>query len=328
MSALAPVMQGFFSEYLAQRRASPHTVASYRDTFRQLLCYAQEKTRKAPSALDMADLDARLIGSFLDHLEAERGISVGTRNLRLSIIHSLLTYASFRCPENADTIRRALAIPAKRRERTMVSYLTPPETTALLAAPDRSTALGRRDHLLLLVGIQSGLRVSELAGLRWADVSFGAGACLHTWGKGRRERATPLLAQTAKLLEAWRHERNAASEEPVFLTRIGTRLSTDAVKDLLDKYVAVAAMNCPSIATKAVTPHTLRHTCAMNLLHSGTDIATIALWLGHANTKSTDVYLHADLTLKEAALARAAPTAVSRRRYRPPDKLLSFLEAL
>lgn len=328
MSALAPVMQGFFTEYLAQRRASPHTVSSYRDTLRLLLCFAQKRTGKPPAALDVADLDAALIGSFLDHLENDRGSSIGTRNLRLSVIHSLLTYASFRCPEHADTIRRALAVPAKRRERTIVSFLTRPETKALLAAPDRSTALGERDHLLLLVAVQSGLRVSELTGLNWADVSFGTGACLHVRGKGRKERTTPLLAQTATALKAWKHRHRAAPEEPVFVTRTGTRLSTDAVKDIVDKYVGIASGSCPSIADKAVTPHTLRHTCSMNLLQSGTDIATIALWLGHESTKSTDIYLHADLRLKEEALARTAPTPAARRRYRPPDKLLGFLESL
>jgi integrase/recombinase XerD len=328
MSALAPVMQGFFTEYLAQRRASPHTVSSYRDTFRLLLCYAERKIGKAPSSLDVSDLDASLIGSFLDHLETERGSSVGTRNLRLSVVHSFLTYASFRCPEHAETIRRALAIPAKRRGKTLVSFLSRPETTALLGAPDRSTALGLRDHALLLVDVQAGLRVSELTGLRWADVSFGVGACLHTTGKGRRERTTPLLAQTARMLQAWKQERLAAENEPVFVTRTGTRLSTDAVKDLVDKYAAIAAGRCPSIRDKTVTPHTLRHTCAMNLLQSGTDVATIALWLGHASVKSTDVYLHADLTLKEQALSRTAPTPAARLRYRPPDKLLGFLEAL
>lgn len=328
MSALAPVMQGYFTEYLAQRRASPNTVGAYRDTFRLLLRYANATLGKSPAELDMADLDANLIGSFLDHLENDRRASVRTRNLRLTAIHSLLNYASFRCPEHAETIRRVLAIPLKRRNRTAVSFLSKVETQALLSAPDRSTVLGRRDHALLLVALQSGLRVSELTALTWSDVTFGAGACLRTEGKGRRERSTPLLPSTAKLLETWRRERRAGAEAPVFATRAGTRLSSDAVERLVDKYARAAAEDCPSLLDKTVTPHVLRHTCAMNLLQSGTDIATIALWLGHSSTKSTDVYLHADLTLKEEALARTAPTPAARFRYRPPDKLLAFLEGL
>jgi site-specific recombinase XerD len=307
MSALAPVMQGYFTEYLAQRRASPNTVCAYRDTFRLLLRYAQKTLGKSPATLDMADLDAKLVGSFLDHLEKDRKASVRTRNLRLTAIHSLLTYASFRSPEHAETIRRVLAIPAKRRDRTVVSFLSKTEAQALLSAPDRSTALGRRDHALLLVALQGGLRVSELTALTWSDVTFGAGACLHTTGKGRRERTTPLLASTAKLLETWSHERRAGPDEPVFAAKVGTKLSADAVGRLVDKYTRMAARRCPSLGDKRVTPHVLRHTCAMNLLQSGTDVATIALWLGHASTKSTDIYLHADLTLKEQALARTEP---------------------
>ncbi|MGH9069134.1 MAG: tyrosine-type recombinase/integrase [Acidimicrobiales bacterium] len=328
MSALAPVLQGFFTEYLAQRRASQHTVSSYRDTYRLVLLYAQEHLGKPPAMLDMADLDAAMVSSFLDHLEKDRGCSPRTRNLRLSAIHSLLSYASLRCPEHAETIRRALAIPAKRRDRTVLCFLTRAETAALLDAPDRGTALGQRDHLLLVVAVQSGLRVSELTGLTWADVQLGHGAYLHVRGKGRRERTTPLLPDTARSLQTWRHQRACGPQEPVFATRAGTRLSTDAVKDLLDKYVLVAAGRCPSIGRKAVTPHTMRHTCAMNLLQAGTDLATIALWLGHASTKSTDIYLHADLKLKEEALARLAPTPLAGHRYRPTDRLLEYLEHL
>ena len=329
MSALAPVMQGYFSEYLAQRRASPHTVASYRDTFRLLLRFAHERLGKAPARLELSDLDARLVGAFLEDLEVRRGCGPRTRNLRLTAIHSLFNYASLRCPEHAETIRRVLAIPAKRRDRAVVSFLNQAETRALLAAPDRSTALGERDYLLLLVAVQSGLRVSELTALTWADVRLGRGAYLQVHGKGRRERTTPLLAATASLLESWKRQRGASAEEPVFAsTWSGTRLSSDAVKGLLDKHVVAAARRCPTIRDKGVTPHTLRHTCAMNLLQAGVDLATIALWLGHESTRSTDIYLHADLALKEQALARTAPTPLARKRYRPKDQLLDFLEAL
>jgi integrase/recombinase XerD len=328
MTLLAPVLEGYFVERLSQRRASPNTIASYRDTFRLLLRFAQGRSGKPPAQLDMADLDASLIGAFLDHLERNRSNGIVTRNLRLTAIHSLFAYAALRCPEHAQSIQRVLAIPGKRPDTTIVSFLTRAETTALLAAPDGNTPHGRRDHALLLVAVQTGLRVSELTGLSCADVAFGPGASVHTHGKGRRERCTPLLPATAKLLNSWVRQRRAQPDEPLFATIAGGSLSTDAVEDLVDKYVAAATRCCPSLQRKRVTPHTLRHTCAMNLLQSGTDIATIALWLGHASTKATQVYLHADLALKQQALARTAPTPTARHRYRPPDKLLAFLESL
>lgn len=246
----------------------------------------------------------------------------------MTAIHSLFTYAAVRCPEQADLIRRVLAIPPKRTNVTIVSFLTPAETDALLAAPDRTTRLGRRDHALLLTAVQTGLRVSELTALRCHDLTFGTGANAYTIGKGRRERHTPLTPTTAKLLKAWLQQRRTDPDDPVFATHRGRQLSTDAVADLLDKHVTAASTICASLATKRVTPHTLRHTCAMNLLAAGVDLATIALFLGHANTRATEIYLHADLALKERALAKTAPTPVAARRYRPPDTLLAFLEGL
>lgn len=328
MSALAPVLQGFFTVHLAQRRASAHTVASYRDCFRLLLRFAQQRTGRPPSELDLADLNAEVVGAFLDHLETDRDNGIETRNLRLTAIRSLFTYAALRCPECSDSIARVLAIPSKRTTVTVVSFLTGDETTALLAAPDRATPIGQRDHALLLTGVQTGLRVSELTGLRCADVTFGTGANLYTTGKGRKERHTPLTPATAKLLRAWLQQRRVEADEPVFANRAGNSLSTDAVEDLVDKHVATATLACRSLQAKRVTPHTLRHTCAMNLLHAGVDLATIALFLGHSSTKTTEAYLHADLTLKEQALARTAPTPAAARRYHPPDKLLAFLEGL
>ena len=328
MTALAPVLQGFFAQHLAQRRASSHTIAAYRDCFRLLLTFTQARTNKAPSRLQLDDLDAELIGAFLEHLEQDRHNSIRTRNLRLTAIHSLFTYAALRCPEQADLIRRVLAIPPKRATVTIVSFLAPAETAALLAAPDTSTTIGRRDHALLLTAIQTGLRVSEFTALRCHDLTFGTGANAYTLGKGRRERRTPLTPTTARLLKAWLHHRRAQPEDPVFTTGRGGPLSTDAVEDLVDKHVTTAAAVCASLTTKRVTPHTLRHTCAMNLLGAGVDLATIALYLGHANTRATEIYLHADLALKERALARTAPTPAATRRYRPPDTLLAFLESL
>jgi integrase len=321
-------MQGFFTARLPQQRVSAHTISSYRDCMRLLLGFAQGRTGKQPSQLDLADLDAKLVAAFLDHLEADRRNGIGTRNLRLTAVQSLFRYAQLQCPEHAALIARVLAIPAKRRDITVVSYLTRAETDALMASPDRSTALGWRDHLLIVVGVQTGLRVSELRVLRWADVTFGAGANLYTKGKGRRDRHTPLLPATASLLHGWMRHRDARPDEPVFATRRRTALSTDAVADLIDRHVAIAVLRCPSLGRKKVTPHTLRHTCAMNLLHDGFDLVTIALWLGHSSTKSTEIYLHGDTTLKEKALRATAPTPTAGHRYRAPDKLLAFLESL
>lgn len=328
MSALAPVLESFFTQRLAARRVSPHTIAAYRDTYRLLLVFAQQRTGTAPSRLDLGQLDPALIGAFLDHLETDRGNSIATRNLRLTAIHSLFRYAALQCPEHAQVISRVLAIPTKRADNTLVTFLTRAETDALLAAPDQNTPRGRRDHLLLALAIQTGLRVSELTGLRVADLSFGVGAHLRCTGKGRRERATPLTKSTARQLQAWITQRAAAPDQPVFATRNTRRLSTDAVAGLLAKHVITATDQCPSLQAKTITPHTLRHTCAMNLLRAGIDTSSIALWLGHATTRSTQGYLHADMTMKQAALDRTAPPEATGRRYKPSDRLLAFLEGL
>lgn len=328
MSRLAPVIEGFFTVRLTQRRAAPATVAAYRDTFRLLLDFAYKQKGRPPCDLDLADIDADMVGAFLDHLETARANSLRTRNLRLTAIHSLFSYAALRCPEHSESIRRVLAIPPKRTGTTLVNFLTPTETDALLAVIDRDSLLGERDHLLIVVAVQTGLRVSELTALAFADITFGSGAHLRTRGKGRKDRITPLTRSTTRLLQDYQQHRRAQLQDPVFANRLGGRLSNDAVKDLLDKHVRAATSICPSLTTKTITPHTLRHTCAMNMLQAGIDIATIALWLGHASTKATQVYLHADLALKEQALALTAPTPIARKRFRPPDSLLAFLEAL
>lgn len=328
MTALAPVLEGFFTERLTQRRASSHTVASYRDTFCLLLRYADQNLHIPPSRLDLTDIDAPFVAGFLDHLEHERGNSLATCNNRLAAIHSLFGYAALRCPEHAALIARVLAIPRKRADSTIVCFLTRAEVDALLVSPDRATSLGRRDHALLLTAVQTGMRVAELTGLTCADADFGPAANLHCLGKGRKHRQVPLTRPTARLLRDWLRERRAVPSEPLFPNRAGRPLSTDAVADLLTKHVAVAAERCPTLTSKIVTPHVLRHTCAMNLLHSGVDLATIALWLGHTTTKTTGIYMHADLALKEQALARTAPPAIGRRRYQPTDAVLAFLQAL
>ncbi len=329
MTALAPTLQAFFTDrLLRQRQASPHTIAAYRDTWRMLLTFTARQAGKPPSQLDLGDLDAPLIGSFLDHLEHERGNSPRTRNARLAAIHSLFRYAALRHPEHAEVIARVLAIPPKRFDKALVTWLTGPEIDALLAAPDRSTWAGRRDHALILLAAQTGLRVSELTGLTIGDIHLGAGAHVSCTGKGRKQRITPLTTGTVAVLRAWLTERGGQPGQALFPARTGGRLSRDAVERRIAKHTTTAAARCPSLNAKTVTAHTLRHTAAMRLLHAGTDTSVIALWLGHEQAETTQIYLHADLALKERALARTKPPDVKPGRFRPPDKLLAFLEAL
>lgn len=330
MSALAPLLQAYFTERLiGQRRCSPHTITGYRTTFRLLLTFAANRTGKAPSALDIADLDAPLIGAFLDHLEHERGNQPRTRNNRLAAIHSLFAYGALRHPEHAATIQRVLAIPTKRCDRNLVTWLTETEVDALLAAPDRTTWTGRRDHAMLTLAAQTGLRISELTGLTVAETHLDAGAYVHCVGKGRKERATPLTPLTVQVLRVWLAERGGAPADPLFPTRTGTRLSHDAVEHRLARHLSTARTGCASLRTKHVGMHTLRHAAAMRLLEAGTDVTVIALWLGHEQPSTTaQIYLHADMTQKERAIARVTPPGTKPGRYRPPDTLLAFLDAL
>lgn len=330
MSALAPLMEAFFTDRLInQRGASANTIASYRDTFRLLLGFTRTQTGKAPSGLDIADLDARLIAAFLDHLEHERGNQVRTRNNRLAAIHSLFSYAALRHPEHAATIQRVLAIPAKRCNRNLVTWLTATEVNALLAAPDQTTWAGRRDHTMLVLAAQTGLRISEVTGLTIADVHLDAGAYVHCIGKGRKERATPLTPHTVAVLRVWLRERGGSQTDPLFPTRTGTRMSRDAVEHRLARHLTIARISCASLRTKRIGMHTLRHSAAMRLLEAGTDVTIIALWLGHEQPATTaQIYLHADMTQKQRAIARVAPPGTTPGRYRPPDPLLAFLEAL
>lgn len=329
MSALAPTLQGFFTERLAtQRNASARTVAAYRDTFRLLLVFMAERTSVEPSKLDLGDLDAPAIGAFLVHLEADRHNGVRTRNARLAAIHSFFRYAALGHPEHAGSIARVLAIPNKRFDRALVSFLNREEAEALLSAPDRSTWIGRRDHALMSVAVQTGLRVSELTGLTCDDVHLGSGPHVRCVGKGRKERCTPLTVTGVTILASWLAERGGDATDPLFPSRRGTLLSTDAVQVLVTKYAAAAAKHCPSLVGKNVTPHVLRHSCAMFLRAANVDLATIALWLGHSGLASVLQYMHADLAIKERALARAAPPTVPPGRYQPPDALLAWLDGL
>ncbi len=329
MTMLAPTLQAYFTDRLIrQRRVSPHTISAYRDTIRLLITFTAKRVSKPASKLTFDDLDSKTIGAFLDHLEHDRGCTARTRNARLAAIRSFYRYAALQHPEHAATIERVLAIPLKRHDRTLVTWLTAPEIDALLDAPDRNTWTGRRDHAMILLAAQTGLRASELTALRIADIELGAAAHVTTLGKGRRERVTPLTDTTVATLRAWLKERAGAPSDPLFPTRTGGVLTRDALARRLTKYTAAAATSCPSLRTKTITPHVLRHTAAIRLLHAGIDTSVIALWLGHAEIQTTQIYLHADLEIKEQALARAAPIDSKPGRYRPPDTLLAFLETL
>jgi site-specific recombinase XerD len=331
MTSLAPILQSFFTDRLmTQRQASPNTVSAYRDTFRLLLAHACAKTGKAASALDMADIDADCVACFLAALQHERGNSVRTRNARLAAIHSFFAYAALRCPEHAGTIQRVLAIPTARVQRNTVTYLDDDETAAFLSACDQDTWTGRRDHAMFTLAIQTGLRVSELIGLAIGDIRLGAGAHVRCLGKGRKQRSTPLTTGTAEVLRAWIRDNTLTPDRPLFPTSTGRPLSRDAVERRIAVTSAKAALSCESLANKKTTAHALRHTAAMRLLHAGVDVAVIALWLGHEQIATTNIYLHADMRQKEEAIARTGPLGptTTTDRYKPDDTLLRFLTSL
>jgi integrase/recombinase XerD len=329
MTTLASTVQAFFTDYLTrQRRASPHTIAAYRDSLRLLLAFTARQAGRQPSALEITDLDAPVIGAFLDHLEKQRGNSVRTRNARLAAIHALFSFAALRHLDHAAVIQRVMAVPPKRSDRKLVTYLTEPEAAALLAAPDTATRTGRRDHAMLTLAIQAGLRVSELTSLTRADAFLGTGAHVTCTGKGRKQRITPLTPSTVEVLAAWLAEHPGNPCDPLFPSRSGSPMSRDAVERRLAKHTAAAATGQPSLKGKKVSPHVLRHTAAMRLLAAGVDTTVIALWLGHESVATTQIYIHADLAIKEKALARTAPLDAKAGRYQPPDALVAFLESL
>jgi site-specific recombinase XerD len=323
------LLEMFFTERLVrQQQASPHTIASYRDSFCLLLRFAQKWLTTSPSALTLADLDVPLIGAFLDHLEQERGTSARSRNVRLAAIHAFFHYAALHVPDHSGLIQRVLAIPSKRYERTPITFLTRVEIDALVAAPDQQTWAGRRDRTLLLVAVQTGLRVSELIGLCWQDIALGTGAHVRCQGKGRKERCVPLRQDAITAVRTWQREQQCGPQEPVFPNARGESLSRDGVAYLLTKHVTAAQSHCPSLQGKRVSPHILRHSAAMELLHSGVDSAVIALWLGHETMDTTQMYLHASLELKQQALEKTTPVNGRPGRYQPDDELLAFLKSL
>jgi site-specific recombinase XerD len=329
MTLIAPTLQAFFTDRLIkQLHASPRTIASYRDGLRLLLCFAKDRTEIAPSALDWDDLDEPLITAFLEHLESERHNSARTRNLRLTAIRALFRYAALRHPEHAAVISRVLSVPAKRFDRQIVSFLTAEESVALIDAAPENRWEGRRDRALLTLALHAGLRVSELIAVNCADIELGTGAHVLVEGKGRKQRAVPLTKDAQAVLAVWLDERAGLPDDPLFPTRTGRRLTRDAVARRVATHVATAAQRCPSLAGKRVYPHALRHSCAMSLLQAGVDSTVIALGLGHADIRSTQPYIHADMTIKERALALVTPATVAPGRYTPTDDVLAYLDSL
>lgn len=329
VSQFPALLESFFMDRLMrQRQASPHTIASYRDTFRLLLQHAQQRLRKAPSQLTLPDLDTVFLGTFLDHLEQNRDNSARSRNVRLAAIHSFFRYVALHAPEYSALAQRVLAIPSKRYIRRPICFLTPVEIDALLAAPNLNTWSGRRDRALLLLTVQTGLRAAELTGLRCENIVLGTGANVQCLGKGRKTRCTPIRKETVAVLRGWLRERAGQPSDPVFPTTRGPALGHDGLEYLLTKHLAVARRHCPTLTKKRITFHSLRHSLAMNLLHHGVDRSVIALWLGHESVETTSIYLQADMQLKEQALAMTTATQSRASRYRPSDRVLAFLKAL
>jgi integrase/recombinase XerD len=326
---IAPHVQAFFAEYLCQqKRLSPQTIVSCRDTFRLFLVFLRNQTGLEPSALRLADVDTPVVLTFLNYLEQERGNSVRSRNIRLSALRSFFRFVALRDPGSLGMVTRMLAIPMKREDKKLIGYLTRLEIQALLAAPDRSTWVGRRDHALLLTLYNSGARVSEVTRLKRDQVCFDISTYIQLLGKGRKERTIPLWAETVQVLRTWFQKLGEHAPNIAFPSVRGKPLSRDGVDYLLKQAVQRAIPACPSLATKKISPHVIRHTTAMHLLQAGVDIATIALWLGHESIETTHGYLQADLAMKEKALGKLDPIEGEWQRFQADDPLLAFLASL
>ena len=329
VTTLSALVQKFFTDRLyTQMEASPHTIASYRDTFRLLLKFAGEKTRKSPMALSVDDLNAEMIGVFLDDIENARKNSARSRNTRLAAIRSFFRFVALHEPAYMFHCQKILSMPSKRYVKRNVEFLNAQEMQALLNAPDCSTWIGRRDHAILTIALQTGLRASELVSIQCCDVALETGAHVRCEGKGRKHRATPLRRETVAAMKNWLKERRGSDHDPLFPTMRGDKMSRDALEHLVKRHIKTASKFCPSLIGKRVSPHVLRHSTAMDLLHHGIDQAVIALWLGHESIETTQAYIHADMTLKEKALAKMSSPSINPGRYKPDDKLLGFLENL
>lgn len=323
------LVQEFFSVYLLQQRnASQHTVASYRDTFRLLLQYSARRFSKKPSDLVLTDFDASLVLGFLDYLETERGNSVASRNARLAAIRSFLNYVGFRDPSALAAVQRVRAIPNKRYDRLLLGFLSREEMQAILDSPDRSTWSGQRDHAMLATFYNTGARVSEVTALQVKDADLEHRKCIQIIGKGRKQRQVPLWKSTVEILKSWKARLPDQKSAPLFPNRFGQALTRSGIESRLAEAVREARKRQPSLDGKRISPHTLRHTTAMHLLQAGVDITVIALWLGHESTETTHHYIEADLEMKRKALEAVSEPVTPKRSYRPPDRLLAFLESL
>lgn len=327
--SISPLLTKFFSERLIrQKNASPHTIESYRDTFRLLLEHANKTLSISPSKLMITDINAVFVDDFLQHLESKRGITTRSRNLRLTAIRSFFRFVAYELPDHSGLIQQVLAIPSKRDTKKQVNYLTREESEALLIAPDQQHWIGRRDHAWLMLALQTGARVSEITALKRSDLHLGTGPYVHIIGKGRKERCTPLTKATRQVLQQWVKEIPEAPNQHLFPSSRGTRLSSDGVQYRLKKYVTEASKRCASLANKRVSPHVLRHAAAMALLQSGVDVSVIALWLGHESIETTHIYLEADMAMREKALAKTTPLSGSLKKFKPDDVLMNFLKSL
>jgi integrase/recombinase XerD len=322
-------LQRFFTEKLnSQLNASPNTIASYRDTFRLLLKYVSANTGHSPTELIIENIDVEQVGNFLSFIENKKKNSISSRNTRLSAIKSFFKYVADNEPQILYHCQKILAIPSKRGIKREINYLEHFEINALLKAPDISNWYGRRDYTILLLAVQTGLRVSELINLKCRDIALGTGAHVKCLGKGRKNRSTPLRKECVGAIQNWLHERLVNPSDPLFVNNRGDCLSRDSIERIVKKYTTMASSKCPTLKNKRVTPHVLRHSSAMQLLQNGVDCTLIALWLGHESVETTQRYIHADIKLKEQALEKTKPLSVQKGRYKPNDELLAFLEAL
>ncbi|PND54122.1 integrase [Mycobacterium sp. ENV421] len=329
MTALAPILQEFFTAHLVgQRAVSAATIRAYRDTWRLFLAFLSGREHVPAYRLETSHVNADEVIAFLDYLETDRGNSVATRNLRLAAIKATMAFHATRAPEALDTIARIHTIPVKKYPRPEVTFLTHGETQALLDAITADTWTGRRDRAMFTLAIQTGLRLGEITELSLTSVHLGAAPHVSCTGKGRKTRTTPLTSTTASLLKAYTHERSARPGEAFFPNPHGCPLSADAVQRRLALHLVNAASTCPGIANKHVTVHTLRHTAAMRFLEAGVDAAVIALWLGHESQATTSIYLHADIDIKRRALERTRQPNTRVGEYHPADPLLTWLQGL
>jgi integrase/recombinase XerD len=324
----ALVEQFFLLRLRQQRNASPRTIAAYRDTFRLLLEFGAKYRSKLPETFTLADLNAEFVLAFLDHLEAHRRNTIQSRNARLAAIRSFLHFAALQDPLALGSIQRVLAIPLKRCDRPLLGYLTRDEIQAILSAPDAGTWAGRRDRVMLATMYNTGARVSEIAGMTGGDFTCTDTAAIRIRGKGRKERIVPLWRTTAQLIRAWSAEISATPESPLFPGRAGSPLTRSAITERLKRTIQRAIPACPELAKRRISPHTIRHSTAMHLLQAGIDVTVIALWLGHENPSTTHIYVEADMNMKMAALNAVKPPEVKEVRYRPPGRLLAFLQKL